>query len=183
MYDPNIAANISTKMKFKLRSEPRRRAFLEGLNPDNRDFTCKQCGRPVSAGRIVAGVGNRNHCPHCLASRHLDLERAGDRLSACKGSMQAAGLTLKRSKKKYQDEGELMIVHLCIECGKVSANRLAADDDPDSIMDLFNESLLMDANLSRIFEAANIDLLKEADLLLVQKQLYGLCFQKTGGCF
>ncbi len=97
----------------------------------NADFTCKHCGQFVSARTAVSGVVNRNHCPYCLHSRHVDLFEAGDRLCACKGLMIPVGLTVKRSRDKYANDGqgELMLVHRCTDCGDLSINRIAADDD------------------------------------------------------
>lgn len=67
----------------------------------NSDFTCAHCGNFIPASIMAAGVNNRNHCPYCLWSRHLDLFQAGDRMAACKAPMQPIGLTLKRGRKKY----------------------------------------------------------------------------------
>jgi hypothetical protein len=49
------------------------------FNDINADFTCKHCGAFVSALSVASGVINRNHCPFCLYSRHVDLFKAGDR--------------------------------------------------------------------------------------------------------
>jgi hypothetical protein len=78
------------------------------------DFTCAHCHVIVSSAHILSGVNNRNHCPYCLWSCHLDLYVAGDRLSACKGQMEPIGLTLKMGRNKYQRvaRGELMLVTL-----------------------------------------------------------------------
>ena len=65
------------------------------------DFECGHCHQHVSAEPQQAGTRNRNHCPYCLWSKHVDLREAGDRLAACKGPMQPVGLTLKRGHKKY----------------------------------------------------------------------------------
>ena len=98
------------------------------------DFRCAHCHNIVPAAHIVSGVNNRNHCPYCLWSFHLDLFVAGDRLSACKGQMRPIGLTMKKSRNKYQikSRGELMLIHECIECRTLSINRIAADDDPEA---------------------------------------------------
>ncbi len=57
--------------------------------------------------------------------------------------MKPTGLTMKKGRNKYRLEsgGELMLIHECTECGSLSINRIAADDDSESIMDVFNESL------------------------------------------
>ena len=80
-------------------------------------FLCKHCYVYVSSASFLSGVQNRNHCPYCLWSRHLDLYAAGDRLSACKSSMKPIGLTTKVINKKYgYGRGELMLIHLCTDC-------------------------------------------------------------------
>ena len=108
------------------------------------DFRCAHCHNLVSTAHLLSGVNNRNHCPYCLWSCHLDLFSAGDRLSACKGQMKPIGLTMKKSRNKYRLEsrGELMLVHECTECGTLSINRIAADDDPENILTIFQDSFL-----------------------------------------
>ncbi|MBG0788400.1 MAG: RNHCP domain-containing protein [Anaerolineaceae bacterium] len=138
----------------------------------NADFTCKNCGRYVSARTAISGVVNRNHCPYCLHSRHVDLFEAGDRLCACKGVMAPVGLTVKRSRDKYARglQGELMLVHRCETCGGLSINRIAADDDAVKILESLNRpsNTLADACLGQ-----GITLLAEHDLAVVEKRLYG----------
>src|SRR5512134_2401456 len=109
------------------------------------DFRCGHCGNHVSAAHMLSGVNNRNHCPYCLWSRHLDLFAAGDRLSACKGQMKPIGLTMKHDRNKYRldQRGELMLVHECTECKALSINRIAADDDPETVMAVFQDSLTL----------------------------------------
>ena len=72
-------------------------------------FTCKVCGRLVVPEG--AGGGHRNHCPNCLASLHVD-EAPGDRAADCGG------------------------IHRCRRCGKLSSNRVAADDNPMKLMSI-----------------------------------------------
>ena len=109
----------------------------------NTDFTCRRCRALVLAHSFLSGVHHRNHCPWCLWSRHMDLYRAGDRMSACRGLMRPVGLSLKWVDKKYgfNKPGELMLIHRCEECGKVSLNRIAADDDNQAILVVFRTSL------------------------------------------
>ncbi len=106
------------------------------------DFRCIHCRVVVSADITLSAVNNRNHCPYCLWSRHLDLYEAGDRLCACKGAMRPVGLTFKRRNKKYGHlcQGELMLVHQCVECNKFSLNRIAADDIAERIYEVFRLS-------------------------------------------
>ena len=145
----------------------------------NVDFKCQHCGAYVSAARALAGVANRNHCPYCLWSRHLDLFEAGDRLAACKAPMRPVGLTLKNSRNKYAHigNGELMLVHLCTDCERISINRIAADDVPQAIMEVFEASLVLLDRLMQQGMIGEINLLGDGSFEIVYQQLYG---QTTG---
>lgn len=140
------------------------------------DFRCLRCGYHVSVNSILSGVVNRNHCPYCLWSRHLDLLAAGDRLSACKALMRPLGLTLKKSHKKYSraGSGELMLVHACIECSKVAINRIAADDDVEAILETFDRSLELERRI-------RLDL-KHSGILLLQGDGRELLLTGLLGC-
>ncbi|RPH57680.1 MAG: RNHCP domain-containing protein [Chloroflexi bacterium] len=139
------------------------------------DFVCLRCHRFVSAEPALSGVQNRNHCPYCLSSRHLDLYEPGDRLSACKAIMRPIGLTLKKSAKKYLQpgQGEMMLIHLCDDCGKVSINRLAADDFADTILEIFETSQRLDARAKSQLAMSSIIVLQNADHALVYRRLFG----------
>lgn len=138
------------------------------------DFHCGHCNAPVSSARSFSGVHNRNHCPYCLWSRHLDLYDAGDRLSACKAPMQPIGLTTKRSRNKYGSKnGELMLVHLCTSCEHISINRIAADDDADTIMDVFNASLALPILTRDLLRDEGIHMLSSESAAVLGFQLYG----------
>ncbi len=137
-------------------------------------FRCIHCGAQIAASPLYAGVLNRNHCPYCLWSRHLDLLAAGDRLCACKAPMRPLGLTLKQSPKRYNrpDGGELMLIHVCEDCGRVSINRIAADDLAEVIYAVFEQSL---ANLDivQLLAGQPIRLLGAGDRRLVEARLFG----------
>lgn len=87
-------------------------------------FTCGHCGRHV--GPLPSGGRNRNHCPYCLYSRHVDAERPGDRASACQGMMEPVGVF-------ERPNGEEVIVHRCQRCGYERFNRVGADDDEAAV--------------------------------------------------
>lgn len=89
-------------------------------------FTCKVCNRPVFPHG--AGSGHRNHCPNCLASLHVD-EEPGDRASGCGGIMEPVGVWVRKN-------GEWAVIHRCRRCGKLSSNRVAADDNPMKLMSI-----------------------------------------------
>jgi hypothetical protein len=137
-------------------------------------FQCLHCHYHVSTEPLYAGVQNRNHCPYCLWSRHVDWKEAGDRLAACRSEMQPVGLVLKLTRKKYASTGgELMLVHLCRECGKVSINRLAADDDPKKILEVFENSITSQDNRLLKVELGEVVPLQRSAIRLVEIQLFG----------
>ena len=137
-------------------------------------FTCGHCHSFVTTDSGLSGVHNRNHCPFCLWSRHLDLFAVGDRLSACKALMQPVGLTIKLTRKKYgPGHGELMLIHLCEECTALSINRIAADDDPQRLLTVFEGSFHLDARLLSRLESDDIDLLTGMDGDAIHAQLFG----------
>ena len=109
--------------------ENKRRLFDKNYykrHASNDIFTCKNCGRLVTAEN--AGTKHRNHCPHCLSSQHLDNE-VGDRAANCGGLMEPVAIWIKKN-------GEWAIIHRCRICGALSSNRIAADDNPLKLMSL-----------------------------------------------
>jgi hypothetical protein len=144
--------------------------------PSEEVFMCRYCHAAVYTHPAISGVQNRNHCPYCLWSRHVDHSRAGDRMSACKASMQPIGLTMKRSHNKYGGivTGELMLVHLCNECGKLSINRIAADDVAERLMEIFLASSELDVRIQEQLYANGIQLLREDEQPLLVGQLQGI---------
>lgn len=136
------------------------------------DFQCVHCGYWVTSNPQFSGVNHRNHCPYCLWSKHLDWFEAGDRLSPCKSAMRPLGLVLKRTNKKYGNSftGELMLVHQCLECGKKVINRIAADDDVEAILAVYQASLETPVNAEDI---PDVHVLGREDADLVYERLCG----------
>lgn len=109
--------------------ENKRRVYENGYyrnHPCNEVFTCRVCGRTIVPQG--AGSDHRNHCPNCLASKHVDNE-PGDRASDCGGIMDAVAVWVRKS-------GEWAVIHRCRRCGKLSSNRTAADDNPMKLMSI-----------------------------------------------
>jgi hypothetical protein len=82
-------------------------------------FNCIYCNEFVPG--TEGGTEQRNHCPKCLWSRHVD-HQAGDRRSVCKCAMEPIAVWAK-------PKGEWSIVHRCVKCGALRANRIAGDDN------------------------------------------------------
>jgi hypothetical protein len=138
-------------------------------------FQCHHCQAYVYTLPAFSGVLNRNHCPFCLWSRHMDHYQPGDRMSACKASMQPIGLTVKRNRNKYGPGGfgELMLIHRCNDCGKLSINRIASDDQADRLMELYRGSRSLQGDILGQLEAESIQLLQAEDKELINSQLWG----------
>ncbi len=121
------------------------------------------------------GTKNRNHCPFCLWSKHVDEKVAGDRAAFCHGPMEPIGLTFKKEiVDKYGSlkRGELMLVHKCSECGKISINRIAGDDNEEKIMVIFAKSK-DNENLRKNLRKDNIELLSKKDEEEIKRNLFG----------
>jgi hypothetical protein len=149
---------------------PRGRNSLEDV------FSCKYCQAYVHTQPLLSGVHNRNHCPYCLWSRHVDLNKPGDRLSACKAIMQPIGLTIKPGRDKFGIDcfGELMLIHRCKECGKLSINRIAADDITERLLEIFHTSMGTDAPTRDQLKSTGIHLIQEDEAWMVTRQLNGI---------
>jgi len=131
-------------------------------------FICGNCGKTVDSSSLT-GTKQRNHCPSCLFSKHVDENSAGDRLSKCRGLMEPIALTFKEAgSDKYgkKKQGELMLVHACQKCGKISLNRIAADDDPEKILKILS-------NAPKSFESSDFLILSKADEPEIKRQLFG----------
>jgi RNHCP domain-containing protein len=90
-------------------------------------FRCRHCRLDVPMA--VPGTRDRNHCPSCLWSRHLDADAPGDRAASCAGSMEPIAVSVG-------DDGEWALVHRCTTCAAVSVNRIAGDDNAFALMRL-----------------------------------------------
>jgi len=90
------------------------------------NFVCENCHQEI------IGNGYTNHCPHCLWSKHVDVN-PGDRLSLCQGLMEPINIELK--------QGNYFILHRCLKCGYEKINKTAEDDDFETILALVKKNL------------------------------------------
>ena len=85
----------------------------------NGAFRCGHCGFEVPP----LGRGERNHCPRCLYSAHVDGDVPGDRAGTCGGLMKAERLEVTG--------GVARATHRCLTCGFTRRNRLFPDRQPE----------------------------------------------------
>lgn len=138
-------------------------------------FLCIHCQTFVPITQEM-GTEYRNHCPYCLWSKHVDNQVPGDRASTCQKEMQPIGFTFKHEgvdKFGRKRQGELMIVHKCLGCKIYNINRIAADDTPEKITALFEESLKLPKKEKEKLEKEHIDLCQEKDRKEITIQLFG----------
>ncbi|MDT0615849.1 RNHCP domain-containing protein [Streptomyces lancefieldiae] len=114
-------ANNSSRRTQRARRPQRHKDVLHRQGGHRRcDFRCVGCRLDVSLD--APGTTHRNHCPNCLASLHVDRRIPGDRAATCRGRMEALSMSVR-------PDGEWMIVHQCLSCDELSANRIAGDDN------------------------------------------------------
>jgi hypothetical protein len=90
--------------------------------------------------------------------------------------MEPIGLTFKKEGfDKYEKprQGELMVIHQCQDCSEISINRLAADDNPQTVLGIFEESKKVNKEIAERLKNEGIRLLNEADSQAINNQLFG----------
>jgi DNA-directed RNA polymerase subunit RPC12/RpoP len=92
------------------------------------NFICEVCGREVLKLNYTA----RDHCNHCLSSKHLDIN-PGDRAASCGGVLEPISIE-KGAKDKYK------IVYKCTKCGMTKKNIMATDDNFDVVLEIMKKS-------------------------------------------
>jgi hypothetical protein len=90
--------------------------------------------------------------------------------------MKPIGLTFKQEgvdKYGKPRQGELMIIHCCTICNQVSINRIAGDDDPKMVLEVFEKSLELPSEAKNELKEKGITLLEEKDREEIRVQLFG----------
>ena len=88
----------------------------------NDSFVCDTCEVKV----LPAQSTFRNHCPHCLTSKHVDQSVPGDRQSNCGGHMPTIQI-------EGNNPDKLDLVQQCLVCHNTMRNLVAPDDNRDAI--------------------------------------------------
>jgi hypothetical protein len=65
------------------------------------------------------------------------------------------------------------LIHLCLDCGSVSGNRIAADDDSEELLAIFDASLRLDPHTKYQIIQGGILPLQDNDRALVCIRLFG----------
>jgi hypothetical protein len=88
--------------------------------------------------------------------------------------MKPVGLTLKH--EGYNRVGEIMVIHLCSVCQKISINRVARDDFERRVLEVLHLSFGLSNQIKQHFAMVGINLLEQADEEEVRTQLFGELF-------
>ena len=89
------------------------------------NFTCLHCGEEIE------GNGFTNHCPHCLWSKHVDVN-PGDRAEECEGALEPISVegTIENQK----------IVHRCVKCQATRRCKISPEDNTERLIEIVKES-------------------------------------------
>lgn len=100
---------------------------MKRFTHNNDSFICDVCGteNPPATGTC------RNHCYHCLTSKHVD-NNPGDRASSCQGIMRLNDVEFKGGTVQA-------LVFKCEKCQFVRKNKLADDDNRELIYDFLEK--------------------------------------------
>ena len=96
---------------------------MKNFTMRDEEFVCENCGELVSP----LGYTARDHCPHCLYSKHVDI-MPGDRKNECKGLLKPIGI------EKFKDTYK--ILYKCTSCNEPHKNIMAKDDNMELIIEL-----------------------------------------------
>lgn len=96
---------------------------MKNFTMKDENFICEHCNKEVKQ----LGYTARDHCPHCLYSKHLDI-MPGDRKNDCQGLLKPIGI------EKFKDTYK--IIYKCETCNQLHKNIMAIDDDMDLIIKL-----------------------------------------------
>ena len=66
-----------------------------------------------------------------------------------------------------------MLIHACVECKSPSINRIAADDEPETVLSVYEASLTFSPQIQALYEQHGIVTLNADDMEIVYTQLYG----------
>ncbi|HON21657.1 MAG TPA: RNHCP domain-containing protein [Candidatus Paceibacterota bacterium] len=159
---------INKKLKNKANQKVKQKTKEE------QKFKCLNCGKMVFYSPLI-GTAHRNHCPFCLWSKHVDL-KTGDRKAKCQDLMKPLALTFKQegiNKYKEKRQGELMLIHQCLKCQKISINRLAGDDDEKKILQILEESQNLPSQKIKELKEKGIEIITIKQKPEVLNQLFG----------
>ncbi len=101
---------------------------MKRFNMIDEEFKCENCGKDIKP----LGYTARDHCPHCLYSKHVD-NNPGDRECECRGLLEP--IAIEKFKDTYK------IIYRCEKCKAIKKNIIANDDNMDLIIDIMSNPI------------------------------------------
>jgi len=96
--------------------------------------------------------------------------------------MKPIGLTFKQEgtdRYGMPRQGELMLIHECAKCGKISINRIAGDDNPEAILKIFEESQGLSSEKRDSLKRNGIETIPKEGREKIITQLFGKDYRKA----
>ena len=101
---------------------------MKNFSKNDNSFICENCNHQVDK----LSYTSRDHCNNCLCSLHVD-NMPGDRLNSCHGLFVPIDL-------EYTQNKGYVIVYKCNKCGQLHKNKVAKDDNNQTIAKIANKS-------------------------------------------
>lgn len=95
--------------------------------------------------------------------------------------MQPIAITFKNYRvNPFTDRGsgELVIVHQCLKCGRISPNRIAGDDSEYQILSIVNESMNLNRNITAQFKNMGLEPITTSNKEEAFISMFGINYQK-----
>lgn len=73
--------------------------------------------------------------------------------------------------------GELMIVHQCLNCGRISPNRIAGDDNEYQILSILKESTNLNEDVTTQFRNLGLEIITASNKEEALISLFGINYQ------
>lgn len=73
--------------------------------------------------------------------------------------------------------GELMIIHQCLNCGRISPNRIAGDDNEYQILSILKESLTLNESIAIQLKNLGLELITALNKEEALISLFGINYQ------
>lgn len=74
--------------------------------------------------------------------------------------------------------GELMLIHQCVNCGQISPNRIAGDDNEYQILSILEDSFNLDTHLISKIKNLRINIITPEKKEEVLISLFGINYKK-----
>jgi hypothetical protein len=74
--------------------------------------------------------------------------------------------------------GELMIIHQCLNCGKISPNRIAGDDNECQILSILKESMNLNEDITTRLRNIGLEPITTSNKEGAFISLFGINYQK-----